>query len=99
MSLQNLSFTSELYNVPTNNTAVMVQPTPTPSTSSATDSTLDYFTESDRLPSDQLPQQEDIYFVDAPPPAPVTPSNYLPTQIIARFSDEVRFDIKFRFFI
>lgn len=89
MSLQNLSFTSELYNVPTNNTAVQQTP---PQLSPRHDSALspEYFTESDRLASDELVKEEDVYFVDVPVVVaePVTPSNYLPTQIVARFSDE-----------
>lgn len=91
MSLQNLSFTSELYNVPTNNSAVQssaeVSSPHNDSTSSA-----EYFTESDRLASDELIKEEDVYFVDAPVTTtlnpPVTPSNYLPTHIVARFPDE-----------
>lgn len=92
MSLQNLSFTSELYNVPTNNTAVQQM---TPTDASCLDSVVntEYFIESDRVASDEQAKEEDVYFVDAPvlsltDPVPVTPSNYLPTQIITRFSDD-----------
>lgn len=84
MSLQNLSFSAELYNVPTNNAAV--EP-------SAAGTTMrgDYlFTESDRLASDELVKEEDVYFVDAPVSADAPmPSNYVPTKIVARFTAEV----------
>lgn len=92
MSLQNLSFTSELYNVPTNNAAV--QPTVPIATSLDSSESAEYFTESDRLAADEMVQEENIYFVDAPiVSGSITPSNYLPTKIVAIFSDDANVQV------